>query len=65
MNTSTTSLFDVRLKKYYNLTGKAINIEYGKIEKLWGLLNRNHSNGNIEFNFENGNIDSKMGGKTG
>jgi hypothetical protein len=41
--------------------GKAINFEYGKIEKLWGLLNRNHSDGNIEFNFENGNIDSKTG----
>jgi len=25
------------------------------------LLNRNHSDGNIKFNFENGNIDSKTG----
>jgi len=28
-------------------------------------LNRNHSDGNIEFNFENGNINSKMGSNGG
>jgi len=36
-------------------------IEYGNIEKCCGWLNRNHSDGNIEFNFENSNIDSKTG----
>ena len=40
---------------------EANNIEYGNIEKWGGWLNRNHSDGNIEFNFENGNIDSKTG----
>jgi hypothetical protein len=37
------------------------NIEYGNIENFCGLLNRKLSDGNIEFNFENGNIDSKTG----
>ena len=37
------------------------NIEYGNIEKYCGLLNQKHSDGNNEFNFENGNIDSKTG----
>jgi len=37
------------------------NIEYGNIEKFCGLLHRKQSDGNIEFNFENGNIDSKTG----
>jgi len=41
--------------------GKVGNIEYGNIEKFCGLLNRKHSDGNIKFNFENGNIDSKTG----
>jgi hypothetical protein len=41
--------------------GKVGSIEYGNIEKFCGLLNQKHSNGNIEFNFENGNIDSKTG----
>jgi len=35
------------------------------IEKWGGWLNRNHSDGNIEFNFENGNIDSKTGSNGG
>jgi hypothetical protein len=40
---------------------EANNIEYGNIEKWGGWLNRNHSDGNIEFNFKNGNTDSKTG----
>jgi len=36
-------------------------IEYGNIEKFCGLLNWKHNDGYIEFNFENGNIDSKTG----
>ncbi len=36
-------------------------IKYGNIEKCSGWLNRNHCDGNIEFNFENGNINSKTG----
>jgi len=36
-------------------------IEYGNIEKWGGWLNRNHRDGNIKFNFKNGNIDSKTG----
>jgi len=36
-------------------------IEYGNIEKCSGWLNRNHSDGNIKFNFENGNIYIKTG----
>ena len=40
-------------------------IEYGNIEKCSGWLNRNHSDGNIEFNFQNGNIDSKTGSNGG
>ncbi len=43
------------------LTVEGGYIEYGNIEKCSGWLNRNHSDGNIEFNFENGNIDSKTG----
>jgi len=47
------------------------NIEYGKIEnckidtklisKIWRRLMSKINDGNIEFNFENGNIDSKTG----
>jgi len=40
---------------------EANNIEYGNIEKGSGWLNRNHSDGNIEFIFENCNIDGKTG----
>jgi len=50
---------------------EAINIEYGKIEnckidtiltsKIWRRLTSKINDGNIEFNFENGNIDSKTG----
>jgi len=41
--------------------GKVTNIEYGNIdyEKV------NIESGNIKFNFENGNIDSKNGVKRG
>jgi len=46
---------------YSSVTIEANNIEYGNIEKWGGWLNRNHSDGNIEFNFENSNIDSKTG----
>jgi hypothetical protein len=50
---------------------EAINIKYGKIEnckidtiltsKIWRRLTSKINDGNIEFNFENGNIDSKTG----
>ena len=40
-------------------------IKYGNIEKCSGWLNRNHCDGNIEFNFENGNINSKTGSNGG
>ncbi len=60
---------DVNVKKCLTRVGEiryqkmieANNIEYGNIEKWGGWLNRNHSDGNIEFNFENSNIDSKTG----
>jgi len=37
------------------------NIEYGNIEKFCGLLHRTTSDGNIEFNTDFFNIDSKTG----
>ncbi len=43
------------------LGGKVTNIEYGNIDNE----NVNIESGNIEFNFENGNIDSKTGSKRG
>jgi len=55
---------NVRVKCWWNWlpsTIEANNIEYENIEKCGGWLNRNHSGGNIEFNFKNGNIDSKTG----
>jgi len=41
--------------------GKVTNIEYGNID----YKKVNIKSGNIEFNFENGNIDSKNGVKRG
>jgi hypothetical protein len=52
-------------------TIEGINIEYGKIEnckidtilasKMRWLVTSKKNDGNIKFNFENGNIDSKTG----
>ncbi len=41
--------------------GKVSNIEYGNIDYKKVII----ENGNIEFNFENGNIDSQTGSPVG